>query len=251
MGTLDPQGEGVLLLGVGKGARLFDFFLSKDKVYEATFKFGYETDTLDKDGTITSNTDTIPAEEDIRAKLSEMVGEQLQLPPKYSAKNIDGKRAYDLAREGKDFELKPCKITIYDAQLLSKVGENEFLFRIHCSGGTYIRSICRDLAYSLGSLATMTSIKRTKCGKFNVKDAVKELDFSAYPQRYIIPLSEVLSDLPRYDVPDEDYAKLLNGVSLVMTQDFDKPFTVWCKGELFGLGEIIDGKLIVKTNLKE
>ena len=251
MGTLDPQGEGVLLLGIGKGARLFDYYLGKDKVYEAEFEFGYETDTLDKDGTTVLTTDVFPSEEEIKAKLCLLVGEQMQLPPKYSAKNIDGKRAYDLARKGVEFSLKPCRITVYEAVLVAKTGENKYLFRIHCSGGTYIRGICRDLAYSLGSLATMTSIKRIKCGKFALSDAVTEEALAVDPEASIIPLTDALSDLPRYDVADEKYSKLKNGVRLDISLFFDVPFTVYCKGELFGIGAIEDGKLIVKTNLRE
>ena len=113
MGTLDPQGEGVLLVGIGKGARLFDLMLKKDKVYEAEFDFGYETDTIDGDGVC-----------------SRMIGDCDQIPPKYSAKNINGRRAYDLAREGKEFTLKPCKIKIFDLKLLYKTGENKYKFKI-------------------------------------------------------------------------------------------------------------------------
>lgn len=251
MGTLDPQGEGVLLVGVGKGARLFDLMLKKDKVYEAEFDFGYETDTLDGDGVEIARTDIIPSEDDIKRICEQMIGDCDQIPPKYSAKNINGRRAYDLAREGKEFSLKACKIKIFDLKLLYKTGENKYMFRIHCSGGTYIRSICRDVAYALNTLATMTSIKRTFCSNFEVKDSIslerlKELGASA-----IIPLEKVLEPYLRYDVPDDYYNRLKNGLRPFAPDNLSEPFIVYCKDELFGVGEIIDGQIRVKTYLRD
>ena len=105
MGTLDPMGEGVLLLGVGKATRLFDYYLRKDKVYEAEFAFGYETDTLDIEGTVTSRAAHIPTQEEIAAVLPQCTGRKMQVPPMYSAKSVNGVRAYALARAGKSAEL--------------------------------------------------------------------------------------------------------------------------------------------------
>ena len=251
MGTLDPQGEGVLILGVGKATRLFDFMLKKDKTYRAEFEFGYETDTLDADGQIIEKCDVIPSQSDIEANLNQFIGKQLQLPPKYSAKNINGQRAYDLARNGVDFELKRCEIDIYDIRLLNKTGENKYMFEISCSGGTYIRSICRDLAYSLNSLATMTSIFRTKCGNFTsdksiTLDELKEMKSSA-----IIPLDEVFSNVNRYNVDETLYTKLCNGIKIPVNTEIVEPFVVYCKDELFGLGKIEEGFLKIKTYLKD
>lgn len=251
MGTLDPQGEGVLLVGIGKGARLFDLMLKKDKVYEAEFDFGYETDTLDGDGKEIIRTNVIPSEQELISECKKMIGPCNQIPPKYSAKNINGRRAYDLAREGKEFTLKPCLINIYDLRLVAKTGENKYLFRIHCSGGTYIRSICRDIAYALNSLATMTSIKRLSCGNFSISeslslDTIKELGQSA-----IMPLEKVLQPYTRVDVADNFYHKLCSGLRPDAPHGVQKPFTVYCKGELFGLGEVVEGKIRVKTYLRD
>ncbi|MBE5731486.1 MAG: tRNA pseudouridine(55) synthase TruB [Clostridiales bacterium] len=251
MGTLDPQGEGVLLVGIGKGARLFDLMLKKDKVYEAEFDFGYETDTIDGDGVEIARTDIIPSEEDIKQVCNRMIGDCDQIPPKYSAKNINGRRAYDLAREGKEFNLKPCKIKIYDLKLLYKTGENKYMFQIHCSGGTYIRSICRDIAYALNSLATMTSIKRIFCSNFTVKNSITLDELKILGKDAIIPLEKVLEPYTRYDVPDSFYTKLNNGLRPDAPEDLEEPFIVYCKNELFGVGEIIDGKIRVKTYLRD
>ena len=125
------------------------------------------------------------------------------------------------------------------------------MFRIHCRGGTYIRSICRDVAYALNTLATMTSIKRTFCSNFEVKDSIsleklKELGASA-----IIPLEKVLEPYLRYDVPDDYYNRLKNGLRPFAPDNLSEPFIVYCKDELFGVGEIIDGQIRVKTYLRD
>lgn len=252
MGTLDPQGEGVLILGVGKATRLFDFMLKKDKTYRAEFEFGYETDTLDADGKIIDKTNVIPSKSDIEEKLTKFIGKQNQLPPKYSAKNINGKRAYDLARLGVEFELKTCEIEIYDIRIIEQTGENKYLFEISCSGGTYIRSICRDLAYSLNSLATMTSIFRTKCGKFLSENSITLDELKEIKEDALIPLSEVFSDVYRYDLDDSLYTKLCNGVKIpIENENLCEPFVVYCKNEMFGLGKIEEGFLKIKTYLRD
>ena len=172
MGTLDPQGEGVLPIGIGKGTRLFDALLKKDKVYEAEFAFGYETPTLDGDSEPSRFAKTIPSQSEIESKLDEFVGVIRQVPPLYSAKNVNGARAYDLARKGVDFTLEAAEVEVYSFELIKRTAENTYLMRIHCSAGTYIRSLCRDLAYSLDSLATMVSIKRVRAGGFRIEESV-------------------------------------------------------------------------------
>lgn len=171
MGTLDPYGTGVLLIGVNKGTKLFEEYLNKTKTYVATFKFGYETDTLDSEGVIVNENNKIVSEDEINKVLPNFIGKQQQMPPDFSAKKINGKRACDLIREGKSVELKPKEIEIFDIKLLNNLGNNLYSFEINCSSGTYIRSVCRDLAHSISTYATMVSIIRTKCGDFDVLDS--------------------------------------------------------------------------------
>ena len=250
MGTLDPQGEGVLPVGVGKATRLFDAFLKKDKEYEADFAFGYETDTLDGEGVTINDGGRIPSESEVEEAIGKLVGEQMQVPPAYSAKSIGGVRAYDLARKGEKVELKPARVTIYDARVINRDGGTYRVY-VHCSAGTYIRSVCRDLAYSLGTFATMTSIKRIRSGVFKVEDSVTVEDLINLKEKAVIPTTEVLSDFQRLDVPDEKYEKLSNGVKIFVSAAPDPPFTVYCRGELFGLGELRDdGTLKIKTYLR-
>lgn len=245
MGTLDPQGEGVLILGVGKATRLFDYYLSKDKVYEAEFTFGIETDTLDGEGVVIRSGGSIPLKSEIEEKIKDFIGKQQQLPPKYSAKKIGGRKAYDMARSGENFELKPCEVEIFDFQLIDYEG-NKIMVKIHCSSGTYIRSLCRDLAYSLDTFAIMTAIKRTRCGSFDIADSVKIDDLC---EKRILSVENALSEIERLDLPDEIYKQLSNGRKIAF--DREGKFIIFCKGELFGIGEAKDGFLINKIYLRE
>jgi len=164
MGTLDPYGTGVLLVGVNKGTKLFDEYLKKVKTYVAVFHFGYETDTLDSEGKIINKNNVEINCQQIIGVLNAFIGKQAQMPPQFSAKKINGQKACDLARMGSVVELKPKEIEIYDLKLLRSFGNNNFQFEITCSSGTYIRSLCRDIAYKLSTYGTMVSIIRTKCG---------------------------------------------------------------------------------------
>lgn len=168
MGTLDPLGTGVLLVGVNKGTKLFDEYLKKIKTYVAVFHFGYETDTLDSEGQIINKNEIEITAEKIQNILPNFIGKHQQMPPQFSAKKINGQKACDLARRGVEVELKPKEIEIYDLKLIREFGENNFQFEITCSSGTYIRSLCRDIAYKLSTYGTMLSILRTKCGVFNI-----------------------------------------------------------------------------------
>ena len=249
MGTLDPDAEGVLLIGVGKATRLFDFFLKKDKIYDAEFTFGYETDTLDGSGNVLYSTDKIPAESEIKSMLKKQIGNISQLPPKYSSKSINGRRAYDLAREGKEFDLKPNSVEIYSIELLNHSVENKYNFRIHCGAGTYIRSICRDLGRDCGSFATMTALLRTRCGKFDVSDSVTLEKLETVKEAAVLPVENVLTDCPTLVLEEDKYTPLINGIKIPCEKE--GIFTVYCKGELFGLGQSINGILKITSYLRD
>ena len=248
MGTLDPMAEGVLVIGVGKCARLFDYLSGRKKTYIAKFKFGYSTDTLDALGEITDRTSDIPSVDAALHAMLSLVGESEQIPPQYSAKHVDGKRAYDLARSGIQAELKPNKITIYDAQLICQPAMDEMVFQITCSAGTYIRSICRDVAEMCGSLATLTYLKRTVSGRFSAENAITLDELERLKDKALIPPQDVL-DLPVYDVPAELYEDLVYGRKIVCDVATDS--LIYGKGELFGIGKAVDGILKIKTYLRD
>lgn len=248
MGTLDPMAEGVLAVGVGKSARLFDYLCGRDKTYIAKFSFGYETDTLDALGAVVSRTADIPSVDAVGNAMQSLVGEIEQIPPAFSAKHVAGKRAYALARSGEKVELRPVKVTIRSASLVSQPAMNEFIFEICCSSGTYIRSICRDVAAMCGSLATLTFLRRTRSGKFDVSDSITPENLGKLGQAALIPPSEVI-DLPRYDVSKELYEDLVFGRKIPCT--FADPRAIYGNGELFGIGCAADGVLKIKTYLRD
>ena len=250
MGTLDPQGEGVLLIGLGKATRLFNAFLEKDKVYRAHFTFGYETDTLDGDGVVVSRCNKIPTNEEIETAIESLIGVVNQQPPRYSAKSIGGVKAYELARRGVEFEVKPARVKIYSIKMLSRENETAY-FEIHCSAGTYIRSICRDLAYAVNSLGTMTSITRIRAGKFTIRESITIDELEKIGESAIVSLDDALCDFNRYDLPDSECEKFLNGIKFYPQFVPQPPFTVYGKGELIGLGEVVDGILKIKTYLRD
>ncbi len=249
MGTLDPAGEGVLLLGVGKATRLFDHFLHKDKVYTAEFCFGYVTDTLDGDGTVTQTTDVIPDRAALTAILPQFIGKQQQIPPQYSAKSVHGVRAYALAREGKTVALPPCEVEIYSLECTEQTGEYTYRMQIHCSSGTYIRSLCRDIAAALGSLATMVSIKRLRCGPFTAENSVTLDRLAQEKENALVPLCEALNDLPVVRLSDELFAPLCNGIKIPCEQKGE--FLLYCRGELFGIARAEKRILKIKTYLRD
>lgn len=185
LGTLDPLGTGVLLIAVNKATKKFDEYLTKIKTYRACFKFGVETDTFDSEGKVLNLDNKVVTLEQINSVLSDFIGEQEQMPPAYSAKKINGKKAYELARQGVEVKLKTKKITIFDIKVVSQLEPNTFMFEIKCSAGTYIRSICRDIAYKLSTYGTMVSIIRTICGDFCLEDSCTLEDVKAGKISYL------------------------------------------------------------------
>ncbi|MCH5142762.1 MAG: tRNA pseudouridine(55) synthase TruB [Clostridiales bacterium] len=249
MGTLDPMASGVLPVAIGNAARLFDYFLNKHKTYIAVFRFGIDSDTLDTTGNILKEGGYIPSEEEIKSKLLDFEGEILQIPPKYSAKNVSGKRGYVLARAGVEFELPPKKVNIYSLKLLRRVNKEEFEFEIKCGGGTYIRSIARDLGAALNTCAVMSALIREESGIFNIKDAVStEILTVDNIKNYIIPTQNVL---PFEEIYPEgpDAKRLFNGLSIKcgLADGIYKIYTL--EREFYGLAEVNKSSLRIKTKL--
>ena len=251
MGTLDPDGEGVLPIALGRATRLFDYTLDKKKVYYTEFVFGKETDTLDGSGTILVEKDVIPTETQIMDVIPSLCGEIDQIPPLYSAKSIDGRRAYDLAREGKTFELKPRRVLIDQIEYVGRVGD-AFAFRITCGGGTYIRSIARDMAYALSTVGYMQYIRREVSGKFDLESALtlEQLENSDV-YGGLVNIESVLVDFPSYNVPKGAERLVLNGVKMKLGGMPEGNFKVYVNDELVGIAVKDDqGRLIIKTRLQ-
>lgn len=254
MGTLDPMASGILPIAIGKATRMFDYFLDKKKSYIATFTFGYETDTLDSTGNIINKTDYIPTKEVILNTLPKLQGKINQIPPQFSAKKVNGQKAYNIARSGGFIELKPKEIEILKYELLDQC-ESSFDFYITCSSGTYIRSMCRDLAYSVNSYATMTKLERVESGYFKIEDSIildnilklESLD------NHLIPIEEVFKNqLSIYNIDENLYNKLINGIKIKNHLNIKENTMLMLKNNLIGISGLKeDNILYIKTNLND
>lgn len=245
LGTLDVLGRGLLPITLGRGTKLFDYFLNKDKVYQTVFEFGYTTTTLDREGKITDKNDVEVSLEQLQNVCQKFIGKQDQLPPIYSAKKINGKKAYELARAGKSVDLKPKQIEIYDLRVLKQIEKNKFLLEVHCSSGTYIRSLCRDIASSLDTFGVMQDILRTKCGSFDIKESftIEDIEQGKYK---IIPL-DIVFDYEKLVTYEAD--KLLNG-QLVNTDYQDGIYRIYTDNSLFlGIGNVKNKRLKLDMRL--
>ncbi len=251
MGTLDPLASGVLPVGVGNATRLFDYFLQKEKEYIAEFTFGVTSDTLDSTGTIVQG-GHVPDEREISAILPEFFGDILQVPPKYSAKNVNGKRGYDLARAGIEFELAPKKVHIYGMELLDRVSEDTFRIKIRCGGGTYIRSLARDIAEKLGTKGLMSALRRTKSGYFEIGEALPYSFFEQDPdieelEKYIIPTERVLP-FATLNLSEKNSQKLFQGQQVCVEEE-NGIYKIYQNDAFYGLAEVRCGKAKAKTKL--
>ena len=206
-GTLDKFASGLLIVLVGKALRLSRWFTHCDKKYIGKISFGEETDTLDPEGKIIAKA-APPSREDIESVLPQFTGEIMQAPPAYSAIHIDGKRASDLSRGGKEIEMKKREVTIYKLELLSWEPPFAEIF-VHCSSGTYIRSLARDIALAAGSRAHLIELKRTHVGGFELGIRNKELEIKSINKGVIQKL-----ELPYLEVNKGEKERIIQGKKL-------------------------------------
>lgn len=204
-GTLDPMATGVLPVCFGKATRIIEYYDDDFKTYEAEMKLGMVTDTLDITGTVLETKPVDVSEEDVIQAIDSFRGWITQIPPKYSALKVNGKPLYKYAREGVEVEIKSRKIYVADIQAMEvNLGENRILFRVTCSKGTYIRTICDDIGKKLGCGGTMTALQRTQSGCFRVEDArtlpeiLKMTDEEL--ERCVVPMDETLVHLGRIEL---------------------------------------------------
>ena len=217
-GTLDPEAAGVLPLMIGKAARLFDELQNDRKAYVAEIAFGAATDTQDAQGAVVETGGRIPTEAELRALLSSLVGERPQTPPMYSALKQDGRRLYDLAREGKTVERMPRAMTLYALELVRMTPRNGALISLRCSKGFYVRTLCHEIGEMLGCPAHMRFLLRTASGIFTIESAHTLEEIAAASQNVlqalIVPLENALLHLPFAEVPAELGRPFANGVPL-------------------------------------
>jgi tRNA pseudouridine55 synthase len=215
-GTLDPRASGVLIVLIGPAVRLSEYVSASDKRYQAIIRLGATTDTFDADGRFTSKDAAIEiTEEQFETALKTFVGEIIQTPPPYSAVKVQGRPAYDMAREGEEVELEPRKIQVYSLELL-EWAPPEAVIDVYCSSGTYVRSLANDLGDKLGCGAYLTGLRRTKSGRFTLRDAVplrklREAFDAGNWYQYVIPAAEALSDWPSLELNNEQVEAVRHG----------------------------------------
>ena len=219
-GTLDPDAEGVLPVALGKATRLVDMITDKEKTYEAVMRLGVVTDTQDMSGTVLSQTTELSVtEEELCTVVSSFVGDYMQVPPMYSALKVNGKKLYELAREGKTVGRKPRPVHFYEIEILD-ISFPLVHFRVTCSKGTYIRTLCHDIGEKLGCGAAMESLLRTKVGRFTLDDAItlaqtEEAVQEGTIESKILGIEEILAEYPRVCCTKEGDRLLANGNPLV------------------------------------
>lgn len=230
-GTLDPRASGVLVVLIGPAVRLSEYVSASDKRYQATIRLGSSTDTYDSEGTVTGSHPVEGiTEEQFNEVLQKFVGEIEQVPPPYSAVKVHGKKAYDFAREGEEVDLQPRKIHVYSLDIL-EWAPPEAVIDVYCSSGTYVRSLANDLGNQLGCGAHLIGLRRTKSGKFTLRDAVplrrlQEAFVAGTWYKNLIPAAEALADWPMVEL-DGDQVELIRHGHRVPA---DPEMTGWARG---------------------
>lgn len=211
-GTLDPMATGVLPVFFGRATRAVEFFEHAEKAYEATLCLGTVTNTQDSTGTVLQEAPVAVTEEDIRAVLPRFLGKQQQIPPMYSAIKIGGKKLYELARAGKEVERKPREIEIFRLELRGFDGVCCDLY-IHCSKGTYVRTLCHDIGAALNCGGCMTALRRVRAGAYTVDEShpLSEVVAHPDPQTLLLPTDSLFSDFPALTLNHAQEKKCRNG----------------------------------------
>lgn len=251
-GTLDPLATGVLVVCVGQATRLIEYVQRMAKEYETEIVFGATSDTDDADGKITERSGvSLPSREMLVDALIQFRGEVQQVPPQFSAAKVDGQRAYRLARQSKDVALAERTVRVDDIELLEYETPRARL-RIECGKGTYIRSIARDLGDVLGCGGYVETLRRTRIGHFQAKDAVDISGCSKDELPELMPLEEAVREVPRLEVDAETALRLQHGQVIRLAESYgaDQDHTIYLGGELIGVGRVsADGATFQPTKI--
>ena len=211
-GTLDPMATGVLPVFVGRATRAVEFFEHAEKTYETVLRLGITTDTEDMTGTVLTEENVSFTEEQLQETLAAFRGEILQVPPMYSALKVNGQKLCDLARKGKTVERQPRPITIHELTLVER-GENTLRLRVHCSKGTYIRTLCKDIGEKLGCGGCMESLRRVAAGEYTIDEAVplQTLLDTEEPEKYLRDVDTMFRNYPAVTLTANQETRCRNG----------------------------------------
>lgn len=252
-GTLDPLAEGVLPILIGKGTLCSKYLINHDKKYVVNLALGQKTETADLEGKIIEEKkipDKSLAQNEIEKVLKSFIGKQQQMPPIYSAIKVNGKKLYEYARKGQNVEIKTREIEIYDIKLMNiDAQKKQIQFEVFCGKGTYIRSLCEDIAEKLETVGYMESLKRIQVGDFKIEESskIQELEENKEDTKYleskIISVEEIFKNKEKIKLDDKKMQLFLNGVKITQNQENDI-YRIYNKNEKFiGIG-IIQDKLL-------
>jgi tRNA pseudouridine55 synthase len=259
-GTLDPLASGCLPIALGDATKTVPFVMDGRKAYSFTVRWGEERDTDDAEGRVVATSDRRPTAEAIVAELPAFVGAIEQVPPRYSAIKIEGERAYDIARDGEEFELKPRTVNIERLELEAMVDADHSAFRAECGKGTYVRSLARDLGRVLGCHGHVSALRRTAVGPFGESDMISLEGLESLCHRAafgelsladaLLPVATALDDIPALAVSRADAARLQRGQA-VLLRGRDAPMVrgtvyVTASGSLIALAEVDRGEVVPK-----
>lgn len=252
-GTLDPLATGVLPLLIGKGTQCSKYLINHDKTYQVELKLGIKTTTADSEGEIIEKKEVLPEmleSANVEKVLKTFLGKQMQIPPIYSAIKVKGKKLYEYARSGKKIEIEPRKIEIYNIKLLEiDKTKNIIKFEVSCSKGTYIRSLCEDIAIKLNTLGYMFNLNRIQVGKFNIDDAIDIENFTKNNEELlsiindkIVTIEKLFEKKDKIELNDRKLELFLNGVKLTQNRK-NEIYRIYNKGKFIGIG-IVENELL-------
>ena len=245
-GTLDPNATGVLPLLVGQGTKLSKYIIEHDKEYIATLKLGEKRDTADSEGAIIEERQidySVLQKENVEKILQSFIGKQEQIPPMYSAIKINGKKLYEYARKNEKIELEPRHIEIYKMDLIDII-KDTIIFKVQCSKGTYIRSLCEDIAKRLNTVGYMQDLERSRVGKFDIKDSItieeleQNIEDSEFINQHFITIEKYFKDKESIKLDEKRLSLFLNGVKLThnLTDDMYKIYDE--NNKFVGIGSV-------------
>lgn len=246
-GTLDPMAEGVLPILIGKGTQVSKYLINHDKKYIVKLQLGIKTDSGDSEGKIIEEKQVdikTLNKENIIQILKSFIGKQEQIPPIYSAIKVNGKKLYEYARKGQDVEIKPRKIEIYDIKLLDfSIEEKKIDFEVFCGKGTYIRSLCEDIAKKFDTIGYMKELKRIKVGEFIIENSITIQELENNKEKIeLISIEKLFENKKSINLNDEKLQLFLNGVKL--TQKFDDDiYRIYNNDKFIGIG-IVENNLL-------
>lgn len=246
-GTLDPNATGVLPILLGKGTKISKYLIEHDKEYEVVLQLGVKTTTADEEGEIIEEKEVLKEsleQLEIERILKSFIGKIKQMPPKYSAIKVNGKKLYEYARKGQEVEIKPREVEIYNIEITNIQKEKKQIeFKVSCSKGTYIRTLCEDIAEKMRTVGYMKELKRTKVGNFNIKQAITLEQLQEKENIKIITIEEMFKDKEEIILEDSKITLLLNGVKMNMKKP-NGIYRIYNKQNKFiGLG-IVQNKIL-------